>query len=79
MILIILIFAFNDSVAYGVNTTEGASFGLLVARKAPVPGQWQHYQVRLMENAQTESFGSRTSVIWELWWYLVDTTDALRI
>ena len=51
MILLILIFAFNCTVAYGVNTTQGASFGLLLARKAPVPGQWQHYQVRLMENA----------------------------
>ena len=75
MILVILIFAFDYTVSYGVNTTERARFGLHVARKAPVPGQWQHYQVCFMENAQTESFGSRTLVIWELWWYLIDRTD----
>ena len=45
MILLILIFSCN--IALGENITEQVNFGFLVARKAPVSGQWQHYQVIL--------------------------------
>jgi len=49
MILFIFIFLFElFCISSGANITEqiASSIGLLVARKAPAPGQWQHYQVR---------------------------------
>lgn len=49
MILFIFYFVFIGF-SSGVNITEqgSSSIGLLVARKAPAPGQWQHYQVRFL-------------------------------
>ena len=49
--MILFIFIFINKVfgiSSGVNVTEqsASNVGLFFARKAPVPGQWQHYQVR---------------------------------
>ena len=57
MILFIFIFVFKVfSISSGVNITEqsASNVDLFFARKAPAPGQWQHYQVRFGEKANAK-------------------------
>ena len=75
MILFIFIFVFKVfGISSGVNITEqsASNVGLLFARKAPAPGQWQHYQVRFgrkNECKNTDLFGKIIRII-------LDITDA---
>ena len=81
MILFIFYFVFIH-ISTGMNITEhGAiSIGLLVARKAPAPGQWQHYQVRFLggnDISDIESFGKTSPFLKKyVYAFILDTTDA---